>query len=132
VIFDPLDFIAKLASLIPKPKVNLARFHGVFAPNSKHRSLVTPVRRGKSLKEENKSPEEKRRSMTWAQRLKRVFNTDIESCEYCGGHVKVIACIDDQPVIDKILSHLEKKGELPSTPDTLPETRAPPPVNLFY
>ncbi len=57
---------------------------------------------------------------------------DIESCEYCGGHVKVIACIEDQPVIDKILSHLEKKGELPSTPDTLPETRAPPPVSLFY
>jgi hypothetical protein len=70
VIFDPLDFIAKLASLIPKPKVNLTRFHGVFAPNSKHRSLVTPARHGKSLQEE------KRRAMTWAQRLKRVFNID--------------------------------------------------------
>lgn len=34
----------------------------------------------------------------------------------------MIACIEDQPVIDKILSHLEKKGELSST---LPETRAP-------
>ncbi len=31
VIFEPLDFIAKLASLVPKPKVNLTRFHGVFA-----------------------------------------------------------------------------------------------------
>ena len=47
VIFDPLDFTAKLASLVPKPKVNLTRFHGVFAPNSKHRTLVTPARRGK-------------------------------------------------------------------------------------
>jgi len=27
---------------------------------------------------------------------------------------------------------LEKKGELPTTPDTLPETRAPPQANLFY
>ncbi len=36
VIFDPLDFIAKLAALAPKPRVNLTRFHGVFAPNSKH------------------------------------------------------------------------------------------------
>jgi hypothetical protein len=34
VIFEPLDFIAKLASLVPKPRVNLTRFHGVFAPNS--------------------------------------------------------------------------------------------------
>jgi hypothetical protein len=94
--------------------------------------LVTTARRGKSLQEENKTPEEKRRAMTWAQRLKSVVNIDVETCVQCGGSVKVIACIEDQPVIDKILSHLEKKGELPSTPDKLPETRAPPPVNLFY
>jgi hypothetical protein len=41
VIFEPLDFIAKLAALVPKPRVNLTRFHGVFAPNSKHRVQVT-------------------------------------------------------------------------------------------
>ena len=40
VIFEALDFVAKLASLVPKPKVNPTRFHGVFAPNSKHRILV--------------------------------------------------------------------------------------------
>ncbi len=33
VIFEPLDFIARLAALVPKPRVNLPRFHGVFAPN---------------------------------------------------------------------------------------------------
>ncbi len=27
VIFEPLDFIAKLAALVPKPRVNLTRFH---------------------------------------------------------------------------------------------------------
>jgi hypothetical protein len=25
---------------VPKPRVNLTRFHGVFAPNSKHRVSV--------------------------------------------------------------------------------------------
>jgi len=34
VIFEPLDFIARLAVLVPKPRVNLTRFHGVFAPNN--------------------------------------------------------------------------------------------------
>jgi len=131
VIFESLDFIAKLASLVPKPRVNLTRFHGVFAPNSKHRILVTTARRGKSTQEENKTPEEKRRAMTWAQRLKRVFNIDVETCAQCGGSIKVIACIEDQVVIDKILLHLEIKGELPLTPDTLPETRAPPPDNFW-
>ncbi|KDH37112.1 conjugal transfer protein TraG, partial [Klebsiella pneumoniae] len=32
---SPLDFIARLAALVPKPRVNLTRFHGVFAPNSR-------------------------------------------------------------------------------------------------
>ena len=31
VIFEPLDFIARLSALVPKPRVNLTRFHGVFA-----------------------------------------------------------------------------------------------------
>ena len=30
VIFEPLDFIARLAALVPKPSANLTRFHGVF------------------------------------------------------------------------------------------------------
>jgi hypothetical protein len=50
VIFEPLDFIARLAALVLKPRVNLTRFHGVHAPNSKHRVQVTPVKRGKGKK----------------------------------------------------------------------------------
>lgn len=50
VFFEPLDFIARLAALVPKPCVNLTRFHGIFAPNSKHRALITPVKRGKGGK----------------------------------------------------------------------------------
>ena len=58
---------------------NLTRFHGVFAPNSKHRALVTPAKRGKGNKPkvpdegQEKTPVERRAAMTWAQRLKRVF-----------------------------------------------------------
>ena len=79
VIFEPLDFISKLAALVPKPRVNLTRFHGVFAPNSKHRALVTPGKQAKGQKirvsddTQDKSPEKCRASMNWAQRLKRVF-----------------------------------------------------------
>jgi hypothetical protein len=44
--------------------------------------------------------------MTWAQRLKRVFKIDIETCEACGGKVAIIASIEDPVVIEKILTHL--------------------------
>ena len=79
VIFEPLDFIAKLAALVPKPRVNLTRFHGVFAPNSKHRIQVTPAKRGKGKKTNatdepsDQTATERHAAMTWAQRLKRVF-----------------------------------------------------------
>ena len=45
-------------------------------------------------------------SMTWAQRLKRVFAIEIEKCEKCGGKVNIIASIEDPEVIEKILKHL--------------------------
>ena len=45
VIFEPMDFIARLVALVPKPRVNLTRFHGVFAPNSAQRARVTPAKR---------------------------------------------------------------------------------------
>ena len=43
VIFEPVDFIARLVALVPKPRVDLTRFHGVLAPNSAHRAQVTPA-----------------------------------------------------------------------------------------
>jgi hypothetical protein len=89
VIFEPLDFMARLAALVPRPRANLTRFLGVFAPNRKHRALVTPSKRGKSAKRQingdDRSPVEQHAAMTWAQRLKRVFNIDITTCEECGG-----------------------------------------------
>ena len=54
---------------------------------------------------------EKRKTMTWGKKLKRIFNIDIEICEKCQGHVKIIACIEDPVVIDKILAHLKNKEE---------------------
>ena len=61
------------------------------------------------------SPIERHAAMTWAQRLKRVFNIDIETCGRCGGSLKIIACIEDQGT--PTLSHLALPTRAP------PETR---------
>ena len=45
VIFEPLDFIARLAALVPKPRGNLTRPYGIFAPNSRDCTSVTPAKR---------------------------------------------------------------------------------------
>ncbi len=136
VIFEPLDFISRLVALIPKPRVNLTRFHGVFAPNSHYRAMVTPAKRGRSKKtkatndKQDQTAAERHAAMTWAQRLKRVFNIDVETCAECGGDVKIIASIEDPAVIQKILAHLDG-NETSAATGLLPECRVPPTTGLF-
>ena len=72
VVLSPMEFMGRLAALVPKPRVNLTRAY----------------------------------SMTWAQRLKRVFAIEIEKCEKCGGKAKIIASIEAPDVIEKILKLL--------------------------
>jgi hypothetical protein len=59
------------------------------APNSRHRVTITPAKQNKAKKAlltgQEKTRPQKHQSMTWAQRLKRVFGIDIETCEQCGG-----------------------------------------------
>jgi hypothetical protein len=116
VVFEPLDFLARLAALVPRPRVNLTRFHGVLAPNARWRGAVTPSGRGRGGRAggrgadgqvEGEAPEPaKRQAVTWAQRLKRVFRLEIERCARCGGPMKVIAAIEDPAVVERILRHV--------------------------
>lgn len=66
--------------------------------------------------------------MSWAQRLKWVFNIDIKICRECGGAVKVIACIEDPVVVGRLLTHLKEKA---AAVGMLPEVRAPPQKDLL-
>ena len=128
VVFEPLDFMARLAALVPTPRVNLTRYHGVFAPNHRLREQVTPAKRGRRTTESTGDPPPARHvAMTWAQRLKRVFKIEIETCEHCGGAVKVIASIEDPAVINQILTHLARR-DAATTPAFRPFARAPPPM----
>ena len=129
--------MAKLAALVPKPRANLTRYHGVLAPNSKQRIFVAPAKRGKGntqkqgLKADEPALVDRHQSMTWAERLKRVFNIDITICSHCGGAVRIIACIEDPSVIKKILAHLDAKSGGPTTVNQIPEPRAPPQESLW-
>ena len=43
-LFEPNDFIARVASLVPRSRAHLIRYHGLFAPNARHRHLVVPTK----------------------------------------------------------------------------------------
>ena len=69
-------------------------------PNSKYSTEVTPVKRGKGQayqENENKTPEQRHQAMTWAPRLKRVFNIEVSTCPKCGVEAKVVAPVPPAP-----------------------------------
>ena len=96
---------------------------------------MTPARRGKgnwivAADQDEKTPPQHHAAMSWAQRLKRVFNIDVETCWVCAGSAKVIACIEDPVIIGKILNHLQEKSSL-DLGVRIHNPRAPPQASLF-
>ena len=107
---------SRLAALIPRPRLNLTRFHGVCAPNFTHRNQIVPCRpRGHVNRDQPVAP------MSWMQRLKRGFAIDIETGPDCGGKLRVIACIEDPPLMAKILEHVRSREA-----GAVLQARAPP------
>ena len=64
--------------------------------------------------------------MSWAQQLKRVFGIEIDTCQCCGGTLRIIASIEQPEVFAKILSYLERTGPQPHPPQRPLGARAPP------
>ncbi len=123
VEWDAADFTAKLAARVPPPRAYLTRFHGVFAPGAALCVQLKPSGRGKRLaieaapadvnaKSDCRTPKERRSAMSWAQRLKRVFNTDVSICTHCGGRVRIVASIEEPIPARAIFAHFGKHGAL--------------------
>jgi len=43
VVMEPLEFMERLAALVPRLRLHLIRFHGMLAPNAKLRSKIVPA-----------------------------------------------------------------------------------------
>jgi hypothetical protein len=106
-VLTPLEFMQRLAALVPRPRLHLIRFHGVLAPNAKLRAKVVPVPAPQTTAGEGDCPHahSKPLRMTWARMLKRVYDIDVERCA-CGGKLQLIAVIEAPAVIEKILKHI--------------------------
>jgi hypothetical protein len=116
---SPPEFMQRLAALVPSPRLHLIRFHGVLAPNAKLRALVVP--QAPEAPAQEATPAECETScahhrpvrLCWAKLLKRVFGIDMEHCPNCGGELKIIASILEQPAIEKILKYLGLQARAP-------------------
>ena len=117
LVMSPLEFMQRLAALVPRPRLHLIRFHGVLAPNAKLRPLVVPqgshspeepaAEAAVAAECETEATRAQPGRIAWARLLKRVFDIDMHTCPNCGaGELKIIAAILERPVIDTILTDL--------------------------
>jgi hypothetical protein len=135
LVFEPLEFLGKLAAIIPKPQVNTIIYHGVLAPNAKLRKTIVAYACGKTetglSSTDDKSPKISkpvRKYYSFAELLLRVFQIDITKCSKFGGRMKIISVIKDPQVIEKILIHLG----LPTVSPCFDASRAPPQMEFDY
>ena len=145
IVLDPVEFLAKLAALVPPPRSHAVRYHGLLGPRGGLRREVVPARergegcakahgRGGSSRSrsgrvegEDPAPPPERPSrgtswIDWATLLRRTFGLDVLACPRCGGRMRVIALITEAGAIRKILHAMKLPPEIPRP---LP-SRAPP------
>jgi hypothetical protein len=134
IVMSPLELMQRLAALVPRPRLHLIRFPGVLASHAKLRPEIIPSSARQaghipvpgfpslpvntntpSADPAEASPAAAPVPMSWARLLKRVFEIDIEHCPQCGGTLKIIAAIEDPPIIAQILhpSRLARPGTAP-------------------
>jgi hypothetical protein len=100
VIFEPLEFMARLAALIPVPRANLIHYYGVLAPASKWRSSIVPcsseiesIAGVCECEQDSSEKNERPRNYLWAALISRVFEMDVLRCSSCGGRLRILAAI---------------------------------------
>ncbi len=112
VSFSYLDFIARLVALIPPAKMNMVRYHGVFAPNFKDRRLIVPKKTKPETPESDANSmglvKVRRERMRWSEMLKRTFKIDVTVCPHCGGRLEQIAVIKDKAAAKAFLENLKE------------------------
>jgi hypothetical protein len=114
-LFDPVAFLARIASLIPRPRTNQIKYFGVYSAASSLRETVLPVPPD-ATPTRPVAPERPKR-MVMAELLQRVFLVDILECP-CGGRLRIIAVITRPDVIQAVAAAIILSHQQPA--------RAPP------
>jgi len=139
VVFDAVEFLGRLAVLVPRPRINLILYHGVLAPRAAWRAAVvrhTPGdRHDAPVTEAPTAPvgeadtaetaRRRARGLCWAALMARAFGFDVLACPRCGGRLRLIALIEQAAVIDRMLRHFGLPTETPAPrPARAPPRRA--------
>jgi len=130
LVFEPLEFLERLAAMTPRPETNLLICHGVLAPRARRRERVVVYGRVAPEPTASTAPlaagpegtgvKRRPRAWTWAALMRRAFALDVLACPTCGGRLRLIATLYDPAVIRKILAHLGRLAHSGRSPGPAP------------
>jgi len=120
---SPLELVERLAALIPPPRVNQIRYHGVLAGNAAWRAEVVPkvpsssaaeqeARHARRLTKRSGVRVQVRRP-GWADLLWRVFQVDGWKCSFCGGAMRLRMIVDVPGAAKRIATGLLRSRDPP-------------------
>jgi hypothetical protein len=126
LLLSGTELLEKVSALVPPPRRNLVRYHGILAPHAKHRKKVVP----------NKPDEEElkkirgcsKNRILWSALLARTFGLNLETCPNCGGRMRMVAALTDPASVKTYLDGVGLESEIP----TLKPARSPPQTELDY
>ena len=115
---DPLEFIEKIAALIPPPRKHRHHYHGVFAPNAPLRRLIVTaaIQIPKILVPpdlQKTANEVAKTSLNWSKLIARIYEVNPLLCTSCGKEMKIRAIVTDKTQIWRILMGIGWKTEAP-------------------
>jgi len=125
-VFDALEWIAAMCSHVPNKGEQMARYYGHYS--NKARGLRKKAQIDEQIPyilKPELSPKEFRRN--WARLIQKIYEVDPLTCIKCQGAMRVIAFIEDEDVIKKILKHL---GLWDIKRKPMPRANAPP-IDVF-
>ncbi len=119
LVLSPFELLEKLAALVPPPRLNLIRYHGILAPSARDRAKIVPGCGNESEAQSESTHRPCPHRLSWCQLLVRVFSIDVTECPDCGGQMRIVAALTDRA---SIRSYLEGVG-LPARPPPITPAR---------
>lgn len=141
IVFESMDFVSKLLPLVPPPRVNQVRYHGVFGPHSRLRPDIMPhgetekprgqlelvFRRASDGSAKSKATGGGRRKwIPWADLASRTFEIDVLECPRCGHRPLQVVSVIEAPSLEQIAA--ASAASTGGTPVAWPKRSRAPPV----
>ena len=107
---EPLEFLDKVAALIPPARRHRHHYHGAFAPNSLLRpsitraAIQTPAKIVPTAVQETAKKVSKT-TFTWSKLIARIYDQDPLVCN-CGKKMKITKIVTDPTEIRRILTKI--------------------------